>query len=254
MADNDNIYLISNNFVTRKYIGEINEKKYNYDEENDHPDTATKMWFDNILGQYTVGPETSDIPNLLSKFDNKTRTTYHKWMNTEANQIKKYNNEKVVASLLDVDNIWSGYNNTTYANYAIGGPTIEMFCKAYNDTHTGDKIEAVETNEENDYGYRIKKGTADPSDTVEDLKTGAINTLVDGMYFKRTTEGSYYWIASPSANNPNRIVRIASNGHIGCLWHNNVNVGFLPIVCLKSKVHLVENNELENTYNIELDN
>lgn len=245
MADDENIYLIASNFITRQYTGTKNNVGYNYDTGNQTTVTATKMWFDNLLGQYYANSTTTDIPALLSKFDNKDRTNYHKWMNKSENQTKNYSNEKAVASILD-ENIWSGYKNITYAKYAIGGPTIEMFCKSYNDTHTENQLVA---SEEYDYGYKIKKGTQDYSDIVENLDTEEKKILERKIYFKTSNEGQYYWLASTSANDPNRILRVSVGGDIRGLWYNNVNVGFLPIVCLNSNVNLVLNEDGE-TYSI----
>ena len=141
MADDTNIYLIASNYITRKYTGTKNGVGFDYNTENKTPETATQMGFSGIIGQYNANSTTTDIPEILSKLDKQN--IYHKWMNTPANQIKNYSSEKAVASMLDVD-VWSGYKNNTYAKYAIGGPTLEMFCKSYNDSHTGDKLEALE--------------------------------------------------------------------------------------------------------------
>lgn len=248
MADDDNIYLIASNFITRQYTGTKNSVGFDYDTENYTEATATKMWFTSIKDQYNANSTTTDIPGILSKLDKQS--TYHKWMNTESNQTSDYNNEKAVASMLDVD-VWSGYKNTAYAKYAIGGPTIEMFCKGYNDSHTGDELEAKETNTDNTYGYRIKKGTADPANSVSELKTGAKNTLVDNMYFKSSTEGNSYWLASPSANAKGFVMYAYSNGVVS--YHTNTynHFGFCPLVCLKSDVLLAQNED-EETYSIVL--
>ena len=137
------------------------------------------MWFTSIKDQYNANSTTTDIPQILSKLDKQN--IYHKWMNTSANQTKNYNNEKAVASMHDVD-LWNGYNNTTYEKYLLGGPTIEMFCRAYNDSHTGDKLEI---NEEYGSGYKIKKESEENyHDAVSGLKTGSKNNIVDSMYFK----------------------------------------------------------------------
>ena len=242
MADEDNIFLITSNFITRQYTGTKNNVGYNYNEQNETQETATQMWFsnihqkDSIMHQYEANNIKTDIPDLLSKLDKQY--IYHKWMNNPDNQKVNYESERSVASMLDVT-VWSGYNNTTYAKYAIGGPTLEMFCKAYNDSHSGDNIFA----EENDIrGYKIKKGTADADNSVSGLKVGAKNTFVDNCYFKN------YWIASPSASG--QIVNMGTNGVGYCYRYYASN--FRPLVCLKSNIHLVENKDGE-TYSLELD-
>ena len=203
MADDTNIYLIASNFITRKYTGTKNNVGFDYDKTNYTEATATRMGFSSIIEQYNANSTTTDIPGIISRLNKQS--LYHKWMNTAINQTKNYHSEKAVATMLDVD-IWSGYINTTYAKYAIGGPTLEMFCKGYNDSHTGDKLEAIDSY---DYGYKIKKGTADPSNGVSGLKTGAKNTLVDNMYFKQL-----YWLASPYSNNRFNLLYVNSSGNV----------------------------------------
>ena len=241
MADDTNIYLIASNHITRQYTGTKNNVGFDYDITNQTEATATWMGFNNILGQYNASSANTDIPSILSRLDKQN--IYHKWMNTPSNQTKNYNNEKAVASMLDV-NLWSGYNNTTYAKYAIGGPTIEMLCKSYNDSHTGDKLEAID-NIEGTSGYEIKKGKGDPDIGAENLKIGAKNTLVDNMYFKS------FWIASPGYTDGGRLLETRSDS-IWARWFGNWDRGFCPLVCLKSNVHLVENSDGQ-TYSLELD-
>lgn len=248
MADETNIYLIASDLITRQYTGTKNSVGYDYDTTNQTESTATKMGFKNIIKQYNVNSTTTDIPEILSKLDKQS--TYHKWMNIPVNQTRSYGNEAAVASMLDI-NVWNAYKNSTYAKYAIGGPTIEMFCRAYNDSHTGDKLEAQETNTDNTYGYRIKKGTGNPEITSSGLKKGAKNTLVDIMLFGQSSSSSY-WLASPASLDTNTLVFVGfygSTGRYTCLLNYN---GFRPLVCLKSNVHIVKNTDGE-TYSLELD-
>lgn len=246
MADEDNIYLISSNYITVAYTGTKNGQGYNYKET-----VPTTMWFTEILKEYNANSITTDIPQLLSKFDTKTQTTYHKWMSTQTNQTRDYRNEKSVASMLDID-VWNGYNNTTYSKYSIGGPTIEMFCKAYNNSHTGDQLEAKDANPDNTNGYRIKKETTNSEITVSGLKTGAKNTLVDSMYFKSSNEGNCYWLASPSSATTYYVLRVGFTATIESYDCTYPSSGFRPLVCLKSNVHLVQNSDSQ-TYSLELD-
>ena len=252
MADDTNIYLIASNYITRKYTGTKNNVGFDYDTENKTEATATTMWFTSMMNQYNANSTTTDIPKILSRLDKQN--IYHKWMNTQSNQTRNYYSEKSVASMLDID-LWSGYNNTIYAKYAIGGPTIEMFCKAYNDTRIENiaLLETKDTNTENTNGYMIiKKGESDPATNTSGLKIGAKNILIDNMYFKSSTEGNFYWLASPAAGSRFNILYVNSSGTIN---HNGTYgsgpVGFRPLVCLNSNVHFVENSDGQ-TYSLEL--
>ena len=253
MADDTNIYLIASNYITQEYTGTKNGIGFDYDTENQTEATATKMRFNSIRNQYNANSTTTDIPEILSRLDKQN--IYHKWMNTPANQIRNYDNEKAVASMLDVD-VWSGYKNNIYAKYAIGGPTIEMFCKAYNNTRTSgtDLLEAKEINADNTNGYRIQKGKTDPANSVGGLKTGAKTSTVnlDNFYFKSSTGGGIYCLASPSAQNNYRVLSVRSGGDLYGSTYYATGIGFRPLVCLKSNVHLVENGDGQ-TYSLELD-
>ena len=245
MADDTNIYLISSNYITRQYTGTKNNVGFDYDTENQTPETATEMYFTSIVNQYNANSTKTDIPEILSKLDKQN--IYHKWMNNPSNQTKNLQNEKAVASILDTD-IWRGYINSTYAQYAIGGPTLEMFCKAYNDSHTGEQLNVIETN---NTGYKIKKGDGDPSNSATNLKTGAKNSMVDNMLFNTNIRS--YFIASPhySFGYSNSLWGVASWGFVQ--QHEYTTLGiFRPLVCIKSDVHLVKNADGE-TYSLELD-
>ena len=236
MADDDNIFLLASNNVTRKYTGTKNGEGYDYDSENYTIETATKMWFGNkITQQYNA----QGIKNVLSKLDKQS--IYHKWLNVEANQRKNNNNEKAVASILDID-VWAGYSNTKYSKYAIGGPTVEMFCKAYNNSHTGNELEAKE---EYDNGYKIQKEGSNPAGNATELKKGAVNSNSDIMLFEQG-----YWLGS-TANNSYTILTINPSGSINP-QNTTDDVGFKPLVCLKSDVYLVKNEDGE-TYSLVLD-
>ena len=243
MADDTNIYLIASNYITRKYTGTKNGVGFDYDTTNKTEETATQMWFSSIIGQYNANSTTTDIPQILSRLNKQS--IYHKWMNNLDNQKRNYNNEKAVAAILDVD-LWSGFNNSTYAMYSIGSPSIEMICKSYNDIHKEGQIEAKETNNENNYGYRIKKGDDEAQNSISGL-TDCDNKL----YFKYTSKGRYCWLASPNSLNSNNLFRMTSTGALSQEIYSSKDLGFRPLVCLKSNVHLVLNEDGQ-TYSLEV--
>ena len=251
MADEDNIYIIASNYITRKYTGTKNNVGFGYDTAKYTEETATIMNFLSISSEYNANSNTTDIPDILSKL--KKPSIYHVWMNNPENQIKNLAGEKAIASMLDID-IWNGYNNATYAEYAIGGPSVEMFCKAYNDSHTGENLEYEVVNGiDRTNAYKMRKGTGDFSLDINGLKTDAINENADNMFFKSTSMCSRYYIASPSiTGNYHRIIHIGSTGVISREFYSHNTAGFRPIVCLKSNVHLVKNADGE-TYSLELD-
>lgn len=251
MADEDNIYLIASNFITRKYIGTKNNVGFDYDTTKYTEETAKIMSFLSISSEYNASSNVTDIPDILSKLNKPS--IYHIWMNNPENQIKNLAGEKAIASMLDV-NIWNGYKNATYAEYAIGGPSLEMFCKSYNDTHTGENLEyEVVNGTDRTNAYRIRKGTGDFNLDINGLKTDAINENADSMLFKSTSMCSRYYITSPSITGYyHRILYIYSSGSVSRELYQNKTAGFRPLVCLKSDVHLIKNADGE-TYSLELD-
>lgn len=241
MADDTNIYLIASNYIKAGYVGKKNNKDFGYTST----DLSYIFFSDDILSQYNAGPTITDIPEILSKLDKQS--IYHKWMNNSDNQIRNYNNEKAVASMLDIE-VWSGYNNTYYAKYAIGGPTLEMFCRSYNRTHLDENLEALETNSSNNYGYQIKGTTGNAANSISGLTNGTSK----GMYFKYSDKGRYCWIASPNANGYRDLFRATTLGELKSDLYSSKDLGFRPLICLNSNVHLVENSD-GKTYSLELD-
>ena len=247
MADDTNIYLIASNLITRKYTGTKNGVGFDYDMENYTPETATAMRFRSIKDQYNANFTTTDIPNILSRLDKQN--IYHKWMNNIDNQTRNYVNERAVASMLDVD-LWSGYINSTYAKYAIGGPTVEMFCKSYNETRTEDTalLEAKDTNVNYDNGYTVEKGGVVPPYGLSNLNRGVKgdSEWVNDMFFKGD-----YWIASPAAGSGGELFHVYPNGNMQAHDSGWYYKAFRPLVCLNSNVQL-KLNEDGQTYSLEV--
>ena len=98
------------------------------------------------------------------------------------------NNMKSVAYMLDTK-AWSGFA-TDKAEYAIGGPTIELLFKSYNQKHgTNYVAEATSST-----GYKVGSESAS-----EEYLT--LSNISDPLYIITSYENAYaYWIASPNAN------------------------------------------------------
>ena len=152
-------------------------------------------------------------------------------------EIKKYNkdyfkdytsaspNMKAVAYMLDTTT-WSAFATSTksYAEYAMGGPSIELFLIAYNKySGTNYKSDAVSNK-----GYQVSET---PSSTfnnsmtmgiIPDVTTG--EKLEDNPFsvssIRDVADG--YWLASPSNANSNIIMFITNRGDIFTFlnWYN----------------------------------
>lgn len=251
LADDTNIFLIASALIHKDYA------PFNY-----NTSTNYRMHFDNIFSLYDTNvagnPSVAELLGKLSK-----QEEYHEWLNTPTN-LKNNNNQKAVLSMLDTDkwsdyndknNIKRGFKNSDYADYVIGGPSLEMFCKSYNITHGGVDIIAKAKDSTGAYyntGYMIKKGNDNENTWVEGLMASEqtpINTDVNKMLL----ESGNYWFASTSARNGTVVLNTVGNAIFGpnyeYTWY-----GFRPVVCLKSDVSLVEKtNGTTKTYELKID-
>ena len=164
--------------------------------------------------------------------------------------LKKYDNSKCVSNLLDTDN-WTSFlddsNGTKIGQYAIGGPTLEMWCESWNsvvNSHsTFKKLYAKDTA---NYGYYVSSDTTEKqnylymNDTTDSLSSTDLSELGQQfpMYFPHTSlysNCSSYLLASPSAQSKYYFVTVSYTGRVGSCYYNNKN-GLRPVVCLNSDV------------------
>ena len=103
---------------------------------------------DGILLAYTTGAMLESNYATINNIKNLNYSYYHQNYTGESQT-----NMRAVACMLDT-NIWNSFmDNNGKAKYAIGGPTIEMIMKSYNDSHGTDY--GAKANNEN--GYQITK-------------------------------------------------------------------------------------------------
>ncbi len=141
---------------------------------------------------------------------------------------------KAVAYMLDTK-IWSKFANDNVAEYAIGGPTIELLFKSYNATHQTSYVAGATSNT----GYQIKKQESDDwslsiSDMLETEKPYVISDETNAITM---------WIASPSNIGSNFVMYVTFNGILGYWGYNDTGNGFRPIVCLKSEIQLQKSDD-----------
>ena len=229
-SDSNNIYLIADDYIA------LNDAptSANYSLfDNDSSGKHCKLSFNNVYRDYSgsewilgttteagVTRENSLAKNWLNKYFNYTvnGTTY-------PNRTSTNKNIRAVAYMLDTK-IWSRFANSEYADYAIGGPTLEMFCTSYKESHTGSNISCDVTGR-NGYNY------SNASSLFSDC---------NGIYIKTSTEKAYaMWLASPAADDYNHLVYANFLGNLGHYSYNyNVAPGLRPLVCLQSKVQLTK--------------
>lgn len=231
-ADENNIYIISDDYISyenapkgKKGTEITKGKKSNYD-----------LGFVNVCNDYTGA---ADITNEKIK---KWFTYLEKYPTSEKT------NAKATAYILDT-NVWGKFAGNN-AEYAIGGPTLEMFCESYNSMHDK-KIEYIVES----YGYDMRWG-ADPNNTEYNDNISGLDRT-ENLYVLSKENVNGYWLATPSAFSDSSLSEIflpldkSAMGSIvfeGFTNEDGSNVGMRPVVCLKNSVKLEKQDE--NSYKI----
>ena len=136
-----------------------------------------------------------------------------------------------VAYLMDT-NVWSTFAGTK-AEYAMGGPTIELFCASYKQTHP-DKY--IDYNVISIYGYAVKLSTSSEYD--DDLAIW-IEDDFNHIYIESERD---VWLASPSSRSGNRLLITNLEGYIGTQeYHNNRGCSLRPSSLFKIRCSLEKN-------------
>ena len=215
-ADESNIYLIASDYIHYDYTPRSQNYGLSTRNNNDY-----WLAFDNVYKDYN-GAINITNPSITKWLDYVNK-------NTEAEQISI----KAVAFMLDID-IWNTkYKNEKFAEYAIGGPTLELLCASYKEMNRNKYIEYIY----DDRGYKIKWNTDDNyAYSITDVNDN------DNLYYLKDDLGkcSYQWLASPNANSGYGLLTSGTTKKIigiRCEYGSN-SVGLRPIICLKSGIQL----------------
>ena len=151
-------------------------------------------------------------------------------------------NEQAVAWLCDPSK-WTAYCDTDKANYAIGGPSVEMYVKSYNQAYNGITDSNVYTlgatyRATSVPGYIYTLNGAQSTISNNDYLTGddSLNyTRYNSMYCGQNgNKTGYWWLASPSAGNSDIVCDVRGDS---ANLHGNgygTRIGVSPLVSLKS--------------------
>ena len=213
-ADESNIYLVADDYIASKYA----------------PKGKNGSAL-NANGTHMVGLDTIE-GDYLGASDIGASNPARKWLDTFLNSYGTSTNTGVraVAYLMDT-NVWSIYAGNN-AEYAIGGPTLEMFCASYKDTHQSRYLEcdSVTSN-----GYQIKWSDSTYGSSVEGLSTNEYNSI---YVINDDSLAVGWWLASPTAEWDYGLFYVRSNGTIDIYFTSARILGLRPIVCLKPNVQL----------------
>ena len=228
-ADSENVYLIASNYIHKDYCPDGRKGSSIYDNGNGY-----KLSMNNVIDDYNGLSDITDErikklnSDLFNKYESKTNTLVDR---------------KVLSYMLDIsEEVWGKFAGDK-AEYAIGGPTLEILFKSYNEKYnTNNKYQAIakngyETNGVEVYGYQI---SSDGGNRFE--MGGARENLncEDDLYVINDTEYALaMWVASPSCDGSGTNVFFVDNyGGICSIYYDSAIVGFRPLVCLKSTIQL----------------
>ena len=190
-----------------------------------------------LKADYTGGVSCStsyDASQTLIKRMNPLWATKGNTVAAETTTISNQN-EQAAAWLCDPSK-WTAYCDTDKANYAIGGPSVEMYVKSYNQTHGDNALGCqYQTNNVPGYIYKVENtiqndGYNTNSDTLD------YSMKYKSMYCgKNGNRKGFWWLASPSAAGPIAVCTVRS-GALSCLRYDSYgdSVGVSPLVSLKS--------------------
>ena len=179
-----------------------------------------------------------------------------KWISW-ANQYSSSTNENIrsVSYMLDT-NVWTRqYGDNNFADYVIGGPTLEMFVASWNTKHPDNKIYCNGTGSRSEYGYYVGWTSGTTNYSGIDIGTS------DSTYVKTDdSKADGFRLASPYAwggNDGYYVLGVSCGGSVyGGLYNDRYSsnssytyYGFRPLVCLSSNVKLVSNND--GTYKLQ---
>lgn len=233
-ADNKNIYIIADNYVERENLpysttAGTKETMTTRRPSDGNSSYARAAKLKNILKDYAGSSRITD--NRLKALNNDYFTKGY---------TSEEDNMKSIAYLMDTVAWGSKFKDTkNKADYVIGGPTVELLLKSYNDKYgTKYESEAIELSDKSNAGYQIRKTS---SDTWKNGIEFMLETT-DSLYVIAKQSDAYmYWLSSPSVLAETFVMYVDYKGGVyrASLYSTVADYsGFRPLVCLNSDVKL----------------
>lgn len=219
------------------------------DDDNVYLISKETVFSDTLLSGLILNEENNEFDYTLLENDTINFPAGKKWfsgyLNSDYISSGEYDNTIAILYMLN-SNYWKKYVDENYADWAIGGPTLEMFCASVNiGTDLFYKVDMADS-------ARNRLGILEELDKGDTC--GYAFYSEDGNLPKNTMwyRNEKYWLASPSWKEG--IFYINSDGKLSNGDYTNYTntYGCRPIVCLKSNVALKSNGN--GTYSITLDN
>ena len=232
-ADNSNIYLIADNYVERTNLPGSTGGTTSHQPNDGNSSYARTAYFSNILNDYVTGS--------ARVTDNKLKALNNDYFNTKG-FTSTNSNMKSVAYMMDTT-AWNSKFKGNKAEYAIGGPTVELLFKSYKGKYgTTYESQAIESSDKTNTGYQIRKTS---KDTWANYVSSMLTTN-DSLYvITSQTNALAYWLASPSAYSTSDVMIVYFYGEVNHNSYNYNSYGFRPLVCLQSNVTLEKVSDTE---------
>ncbi len=203
------------------------------DKDNDFKDGYNTIYLKADFSGSVHCSTSYDASQTLIKRMNPLWATKGNTVEAETTTISN-KNEQAAAWLCDPSK-WTAYCDTDKANYAIGGPSVEMYVKSYNQTHGDNALGCqYQTHDAPGYGYKVK-GTIQNSGWYTNSNTLDYSMTYKSMYCGQNGENTgTWWLASPSANGSGGVCFVY--GHYAGLSSDGYSndFGVSPLVSLKS--------------------
>ena len=218
-ADNTNVYLI-----TRDNVGSQTLSTAGYNGTGDFDGSAIFK---------------TKYPAIQAGWLNKTYTPAASGAGT-VNYTSTNPNMKATEYLLD-SSVWNRTYKTEKADWAIGGPTLEMFVASYNKKYA-DKAVTIDTPTGNGYKY---KDTLYNNNSLPSNDSVTSGTAQSNIY----NHGDYYWLACPGSYYISTM-RVVNYSRACVDYGNYIDLfGVRPVVCLNSGVTLTRKTDGTFTIN-----
>ena len=228
--DGENVFIIAADYVESNstFLDLATAEMYAY-ANTDSSYIYSVNWYNNgtLLSNHTGnGYINSSIADLFRY--NRYYTTYPSSTNINA---------QATASLLDTV-AWDGFVNSTYADYAIGGPTLEMWVASYNAkgytplyTNINESGYYIGLNGETEEDYQwIIEGT-------EGIEISGYNDKLYFPYQEKVNNCKGYWLASPSSiSYLDYLMSIAYQGALVGNDHYSNYLSVRPLVSIKHNI------------------
>ncbi len=222
----ERIYLISKEFVKNTLLPAKNGATPIPTSGSNYQAAFGTSTTDGIMPQYTSGS------SLITQSRIKALNSDYFKEYTSTN-----NNMKAVAYMLDTAT-WSPFATSSqgYAEWAIGGPTVELLFKA-NNKYSGT---AYESDAVSVKGYQVRKTSSDSFANSIDSAIAADTSTVDNPYSisNQSSQASYYWLASPSNSSADGVMCVGNGNGVYISRYYSANDGFRPLILLNSNFQL----------------